>query len=160
MVHSPHVEPSEERGMELEELFASCTSQEMKLDLRGMPRDLREMGHSPPFAFHSLRGTPHEECFLSLKGYVESHRARLASLSERGLTSRSPIAILCTSIPFCLEDRARCDAAAARLKEFCGSRGSAVAEGVEPAARDSGWAAVLWQTLPARAKSMRRWGKG
>jgi hypothetical protein len=36
----------------------SCTFQEMKHDLRGMPCNPQGMGHSLPFVSHSLQGKP------------------------------------------------------------------------------------------------------
>src|SRR3954469_5054336 len=53
--HSPLFEPSEEEGMDREGFLQSCTSQEVKPDLGGMPRDLRGMSHSPPFVSHCLQ---------------------------------------------------------------------------------------------------------
>ena len=44
--------------MELERLFASCTFQEARPDLWGMPCDLWGMSRSLPFGSHFLQGKP------------------------------------------------------------------------------------------------------
>jgi len=83
MAHSPRIEPSEERGMELEESLASCTSQEMKPDFQGTGRDLRGMGHAPPSTSPSIRGMPSKERLRGLKVPVEPRRDRPTSFPER-----------------------------------------------------------------------------
>jgi hypothetical protein len=67
--HSPPGEPSEGQGMERESLFGSCTLQETRPDLWGMPRDLRGMSPSPHFVSHLLQREPSD-----LRGMPRSKR--------------------------------------------------------------------------------------
>jgi hypothetical protein len=75
--------------MELEEPFESCTSLGMPRDLKGVPRDLGGMSHSPLFEPHSRRRKPselqeiiHKERFRSLKIEGQPDRDLLTSFAE------------------------------------------------------------------------------